>query len=86
MQLLTCKLCCAVSAVESRGWRISYLSRGQGLTRDTLEEVTEAEDLWPQSRDTRNPARKPSTKEARPVTTAMVTACNISSISLSLLC
>ena len=24
---------------------VSYLSKGQGLTRDTLEEVTEAEDL-----------------------------------------
>ena len=48
------------------------MSRGQGLTRDTLEEVTEAEDLWPQSRDTRNPARKPSTSEpAQAISTAM---------------
>ena len=77
-------LCCQCGVEQGLEERISYLSRGQGLTRDTLEEVTEAEDLWPQSRDTRNPARKPSTREARPVTTAMVTACNTTSISLCL--
>ena len=54
----------------------SYLSKGQGLTRDTLEDVTDADDLWLQSLDRKKPDKKPRTKEARPVSRAIVTACN----------
>lgn len=53
---------------------ISYLSKGQGLTRDTLEEVTDADDLWLQSLEMKNPDKNPRTREASPVTTAIVTA------------
>ena len=53
---------------------ISYLSKGQGLTRDTLEEVTDADDLWLHSREMKNPDKNPRTREASPVTTAIVTA------------
>ena len=52
------------------------MSSGQGLTRDTLEEVTEAEDLWLQSLERKNPDKKPRTADARPVSRAMVTAWN----------
>ena len=53
---------------------ISYLSKGQGLTRDTLELVTEADDLCPHSLEMKNPHKNPRTREASPVTTAIVTA------------
>ena len=52
------------------------MSKGQGLTRDTLEEVTEADDLWLHRREMKNPDKNPRTREARPVTTAIVTAWN----------
>ena len=52
------------------------MSKGQGLTRDTLEEVTEAEDLWLQSRERKNPDKKPRTADASPVSRAIVTAWN----------
>ena len=57
-------------------WWGSYLSSGQGLTRDTLEEVTEAEDLWLQSLERKNPDKKPRTADASPVRRAIVTAWN----------
>jgi len=50
------------------------LSKGQGLTRDTLDEVTEAEDLWLQSLERKKPDKKPRTADASPVSRAMVTA------------
>ena len=53
---------------------LSYLSKGQGLTRDTLDEVTDADDLWLQSLEMKNPDKNPRTSPARPVTTAIVTA------------
>ena len=53
---------------------ISYLSIGQGLTRDIFDEVTDADDLWLQSLETKKPHKKPRTREARPVATAIITA------------
>ena len=52
------------------------MSSGQGLTRDTLEEVTEAEDLWLQSLERKKPDKKPRTADASPVSRAIVTAWN----------
>ena len=52
----------------------SYLSIGQGLTSDTFDEVTDADDLWLQSLETKKPNKKPRTREARPVATAIITA------------
>ena len=53
---------------------VSYLSKGQGLTRDTLELVTDADDLCPHSREMKKPHKNPRTRDASPVTTAIVTA------------
>ena len=52
------------------------MSKGQGLTRDTLDEVTDAEDLWLQSLERKKPDKKPRTADASPVSRAMVTAWN----------
>ena len=52
------------------------MSKGQGFTRDTLDEVTEAEDLWLQSLERKKPDKKPRTADASPVSRAMVTAWN----------
>ena len=41
-----------------------------------MEEVTEAEDLWLQSLERKNPDKKPRTADARPVSRAIVTAWN----------
>ena len=55
---------------------VSYLSKGQGLTRDTLDDVTEADDLWLQSLERKKPDKKPRTADASPVSRAIVTAWN----------
>ena len=52
------------------------MSKGQGLTRDTLDDVTEADDLWLQSLERKKPDKKPRTADASPVSRAMVTAWN----------
>ena len=63
----------AVKSIE-RCTYCSYLSIGQGLTREIFDEVTDADDLWLQSLETKKPHKKPRTREARPVATAIITA------------
>ena len=55
--------------------QFSYLSKGQGFTKDTLEDVTDADDLWLQTREMKKPSKNPRTNEETPVTTAIVIAC-----------
>ena len=55
--------------------QFSYLSKGQGFTKDTLEDVTDADDLWLQTREMKKPSKNPRTMEETPVTTAIVIAC-----------
>ena len=68
-----CQLCIKTSLSSGA---VSYLSKGQGLTRDTLDDVTEADDLWLQSLERKKPDKKPRTADASPVSRAIVTAWN----------